>query len=79
MTNLDQDSVTETSLMAQWGRLQAPNAEVLGLSLGEGTRSHMLQLKIHMTQLKTPHAETKIWCSQINKYFKKGKKKKERR
>ena len=68
VTNLDQESVTGTSLMAQWWRLQAPNAGVLGLSLGEGTRSHMLQLRIHMTQLKSPHVKTKTWCSQINKY-----------
>ena len=68
VANLDQDSVTGTSLMAQWWRLQAPNAGVLGLSLGEGTRSHMVQLRIHVTQLKIPHAETKTWCSQINKY-----------
>ena len=33
-------------------------------SFFQGTRSHMLQLKI-------PHATTKTHCSQINKYYKK--------
>ena len=34
-----------TSLVVQWLRLQAPNAGVLGLTPGQGTRSHMPQLK----------------------------------
>ena len=36
----------ESSLVVQWLRLHAPNAGCLGLILGQGTRSHMLQLKI---------------------------------
>ena len=45
----------ETSLMAQWLRIWAPNAGGLGSILGQGTRSHMPQL----------------WpkYSQINKYI----------
>ena len=38
--------------MVEWLRLCAPNAGVPDLIPGQGTRSHMLQLKI-------PHAETK--------------------
>ena len=43
---------------------------------GQGTRSHMPKLRVHMTQLKILHvarkkedldAATKIQCSQINK------------
>ena len=35
-----------TSLMVQWLRLCAPNAGGLGSIPGQGTRSHMPQLKI---------------------------------
>ena len=48
-----------TSLLVQWLRLQAPNAGGLGLIPGHGTRSHRLQLRICMPQLKIPHAATK--------------------
>ena len=42
-----------------------PSARGQGSSPGQGTRSHMLQLKIL-------HATTKVWQSnKINKYFKK--------
>ena len=34
-----------TSLVVQWLRLRAPNAGGLGSIPGQGTRSHMLQLK----------------------------------
>ena len=34
-----------TSLVIQWLRLHVPNAEGPGLSPGQGTRSHMLQLR----------------------------------
>ena len=46
--------------MVQWLRLQATHAGGLGLIPGQGTRSHMLQLKILPAQTKTQH-------SQINK------------
>ena len=36
----------------------------------------MLQLRIHMLQIKIPHATTKTRSDQINKYFKTLKKKK---
>ena len=48
--------------MVQWLRLHVPNAGVLVFIPGEGTRSHMLLLKI-------PHAPTKrsLQKDQINK------------
>ena len=64
---------TGTSLVVQWLRLCAPNAGGLGSIPGQGTRSHMPQLRARMPQLKTPHAATKTRRSQINKYLKKLK------
>ena len=51
-----------TSLEVQWLRLQAPNAGSPSLIPGQGTRSHVPQLRVHMLQL-TP--------TQPNKYIKK--------
>ena len=48
--------------MVQWLRLRVQNAGGLGSIAHQGTRSHMPQLKI-------PHAVTKAWHSQINKYI----------
>ena len=45
--------------MAQWLRLWAPNAGGLGLISGQGTRSHMLQLRVYMPQPKILHAAMK--------------------
>ena len=45
---------TGTSLVAQCLRLCGPSGGGLGLIPGQGTKSHMLQLK------KIPHATTKI-------------------
>ena len=59
--------------MVQWLRLCFPNEGGSGLFLGQGTRSHMLQLRVGMLQLKIPHAATKTWCSQVSKYLKKKK------
>ena len=53
--------------MDQWLRLLTPNAGGLGSIPSQGTRSHMLQLKVHTSQLKIPHATAKTWQSQINK------------
>ena len=55
--------------MTQWLRLPAPNAGSLGLIPGQGTRSHMPQLKVCLLQRrsKIPHVTTKTWCSQISK------------
>ena len=40
-----------TSLVVQWLRLCAPNAGAPGLMPGQGTRSHMPQLRVRMPQL----------------------------
>ena len=40
------------SPVVQWLRLCAPNAGGLGSIPGQGTRSHMLQLRVHVPQLK---------------------------
>ena len=55
--------------MVQWLRLHAPNAGGPGSIPGQGTKSHMLQLRVRMPQLKVPRATTKTQHSQINKYF----------
>ena len=39
-------------LVVLWLRLHAPNAGGLGLIPGQGTRSHMPQLRVHMPQLR---------------------------
>ena len=41
-----------TSLVVQWLKLHAPSAGGLGSIPGQGTRSHMLQLRVLMPQLK---------------------------
>ena len=63
-----------TSLVVPWLRLHTPNAGGLGSIPGQGTRSHMSQLRVRMPHLKIPnatkkipHATSKTWCSQVNK------------
>ena len=61
-----------TSLVVPWLRLRAPSAGGLGLIPGQGTRSHMLQLRVPCAATKRSkiwHAATKTWCGQINKFF----------
>ena len=48
-----------TPLVIQWLRLRAPNAGGPGSISGQGTRSHVLQLRARMLQLKILHAATK--------------------
>ena len=74
-------TVGRTSLLVQWLRLYTSNVGGRGWGLGsipgQGSRSHMPQLRVHMPQLKILHAATKIedpmchktktWCSQIKK------------
>ena len=55
-----------TSLVVQWLRLRAFSAGGQGSIPDQGTRSQMLQLRIHVPQLKIPHAATKTQCNQIN-------------
>ena len=49
-----------TSLVVQWLRLHAPDAGGLGSIPVQGTRSHNLQLRVHMPQLKILHSAMKI-------------------
>ena len=65
-----------TSLMVQWLRPHTPGRGGPGLIPGQGTRSHMPQLRVHMLQLnilpgamKIQEPTGKTWHSQINKYF----------
>ena len=53
-----------TSLV-QWLRLRAPRAGGPGSTPGQGTRSHMPQLRVHTQQLKIPHTAMKTQCRQI--------------
>ena len=48
------------------GRLHAPKVGGLGSISDQGTRFHMMQLGIHIRQLKILPNTTKIWCSQTN-------------
>ena len=59
-TNCRQFKRYGTSLLVQWLRLCAPNAGDLGSIPGQGTRSHMQQLKIL-------HAMSETHQRQINK------------
>ena len=59
--------------MVLWLRFHAPNVESLGSIPGQGTRSHMPQIRVCVQQLKILYATTKTQCSQINninKYLK---------
>ena len=49
--------------MAQWLRLCTPSAGRPDLILGQGTRSHMPQLRVCMSQLKSSHAAIKGSCT----------------
>ena len=58
-----------TSLVVQWLRLCPPNAWGPDLTPGQGTRSHMRQLRVPMLQLKIPHAAMKTRYHQINNSY----------
>ena len=55
-----------TSLVVQWLRLSGPNPGGLGSIPGQGTGSHMLQLKILC-------AATTTWAHQVNECLKRNK------
>ena len=57
----------ETFLVVQWLRLGATNAGGLGSIPGQGNRSHMLQLRFGMPQLKVSYTATGTPHSQIRK------------
>ena len=52
-------NVLGTSLVVKWLRLRAPNAGGPGSIPGRGTRSHILELRVLVPQLKNPHADIK--------------------
>ena len=57
--NFIQRRHTGTSLVVQWLSLHTPNAGGRGSIPGQGTRSHIPQLRVCMPQLEIPHAATK--------------------
>ena len=59
LKTLEKKTQRGTALVVQWLRLRARNAGGPGSIPGQGTRPHMLQLSVHMLQLKIPHATTK--------------------
>ena len=54
-------NITGTSLVVQGLRLHAPNEGGPDSICGQGTRSHMPQLRVLMPRLRIPCAATKIW------------------
>ncbi|TEA35757.1 hypothetical protein DBR06_SOUSAS1110115, partial [Sousa chinensis] len=46
-------------MVVQWLRLRAPNTGGMGSIPGQGTRSHMPQLRVRMPQFKIPSAAVK--------------------
>ena len=54
-----QFKILGTSVVVQWLRLHALNAQDPGLIPGQGTRSHMPQLRVLMAQLMTLHLKKK--------------------
>ena len=52
---------------APWWAFCTPNAGGPSLIPAQGTKSHMLQLRACMLQLKILHGKIKIWYSQIKK------------
>ena len=72
--NHEKKMLSGTSLVVQGLRLHISSARGLGSIPGQGTRSHMPQLRVFTLQLKTPHAmrnelrtATNTGHSQINK------------
>ena len=60
---------TGTSLVVQWLRFCSPRAGGLGSIPDQGTRPHVLQLTVHMPQLKVLWTLMKIedpMCEQPN-------------
>ena len=56
MDIFDMDSLYDefigTSLVVHWLRLHAPNAGGLGSIPGQGSRSHMLKIRVHIAGTK---------------------------
>ena len=52
--------ISGTYLVIQWLRLHAPNAMDLGSIPGQGTRSHMQQVRVHLLQVKILCTATRL-------------------
>ena len=65
--------IAETSLAVQWLRLCTPSVGSSWLIPGQGARSHIPLLRVHMLKQKIPQkilwTSTKTWRSQINKEY----------
>ena len=57
------------SLEVQWLELYTSSAGGLGSIPGQGTRSHRLQLTVHMPRPKASCASTNIWQRLINTFL----------
>ena len=68
-TCVPQDAMAGPSLVGRWLRLRTPNAGAPGSILGQGTRSHVPQLRFCMPQLKIPRVATK---NQHKRVWRKG-------
>ena len=55
--------------MVQSLRLLSPHTGGLDLIPGQGIRSHVLQLSVHMLQLNIPQVASKTWHNQINDWI----------
>ena len=55
--------------MVQWLRLRAPNAGGPGSISGQGTRSHMPQLRVRMLQLKTHMPQLRVRVLQLKTHM----------
>ena len=51
---------TGVSLAAQWLMLHCARAGGLGSTPGEGTRPHMPQLRVHMSQQEIPMLQPRL-------------------
>ena len=64
-----QNLIMETSLVVQWLRLHDPIAGGPGSIPGQGTRSHVPQLKILPAATKTQHSQIKFLLNLILYFF----------
>ena len=58
--DFSKEAISETSLVARWLRLYAPNTEGLSSIPSQGTRSYIPQLRVHTLQLKILNAAIKM-------------------
>ena len=60
MEKTDKNGERGTSLVVLRLKRHVPNAGGPGLIPGQGTKSHLLQLRVHMPRLKILHAVMKM-------------------